>query len=735
MTDDAIGSIATAARSPVGSSVRVVGVVVAVRQLGELSFIVVRDAFSEIQAVVSGEVQKVLKNEPCPFYATVSGVLRRRPPKDARPNCINGTVEIEADAMHIYRHRGGRLLENSLNISLRFTAFLQSRGFLDLNTLAKLFAPSYSDLISEGELGLVKHLTYVLGPCRWYLVTDEQLYFGLSPGFIVDLKGWLAAGEPHTESAARELLEQASWHEQHVDALADYAPIAYAAIAIGSIGDNAGLIGSCAYWRSRHSIAHLSDVLVAVAADRPKVDDVAVQTMEESLARGQALLLAMSGSAGAGDPSIALRDFPEFDLQAQHMEQLLVLFPSLEKRLAHSDRQEQFQILWSILGHDHVKAIFSSPAAVELLSACVRAGLFSDYNVLRCLDPAALKSICALTHDFSRRESVEVIDKLFASVPNLSASACYLMEKFDRSGLDWERCAAVAKRGLISELALTAAALDLASAEDIASWRGALAARLRRLFVNEPVDEDSCRSALTALTGRFPWVERVVEECRDADLIFDLVNLTFGSGLVAYQEAAQMYSEADDCSHHWALAGIDFGGERWNGGEGRFDLTHLWLYPSKNRPAILAKSCSGICSARDARLFHRRDHFQFTLVDPAGPYAAGTVQMYSHQDEEGREIWVVRGLNPSERVAVETVGFTIEVLDTLASLARHNGVSALVCSDGAGLFNADSARVPIRAVICRLAATAKRISFKEPLHVFDYHDRPISVEFGWQVWP
>jgi hypothetical protein len=735
MTNRAIGTIATAGVAPVGSSVRVVGAVVAVRQLGKVSFLVIRDAFSEIQVVLSGELQKVLKNEPPPFYAIVWGVLKRRPAADVRSDWVNGSVEVEAEALHIHRH-GGRSLGHPLDEVLRLTTFLQLRGFLDVNTLAKAFAPSYSDLMSSmEELGPAKHLTYLLGPCRWYLLTNEYLYFGLSPGFIADLKGWLDVGEQPAEATVREILNRASWHEEYADASAPHAPIAYGAVAICFNRDSVARIRGSGYWRSRHSIAHLSDGLVATAADRPKLDDAAVRTLEEGLSRGEALLQAISGSAGRRSTAIIHRDFTEFDLQARHTEEMLALFPSLERRLAHSDGEQQFEILWSFLGHDHVKAVFSSPEAIDLLSACIRAGMFSDYNVLRCLDPGTLKSICTLTRDFSRRESVELIDKMFSSVPSVSASACYLMEELDMYGLDWGRCAAVAKRGIVSRLAFAAAALDLASAEDIASWRSDLAARLKHLFANDPVDETSCWSALRALTEQFLWVERVLGECRGGDPIFDLVHLTFGSGLVAYNEAARMYSEASDCSEHWGLAGIDFGGERWNRAERRFELTKFWLYPSKNRPAILAKSCSGICSARNVHLFNRRDHFQFTLVEPAGLFAAGTVQMYSHRDEEGRDIWVVRGLNPSEKVAVEPIGFTIEVLDTLASLARHSGVSALVCADGAGLFNADSARVSIRAVLRRSAATAKRISFKEPLHIFDYHNRPISIEFGWQVWP
>lgn len=736
MTNGAIGTIATAAESPVGSSVRIVGVVVAVRHVGRLSFILVRDAFSQIQAVCSGEFQKVLKDEPCPFYASVMGVLRQRPSKDARPGAINGLLEIEADSIHIAAQWGRPLHSDSLDHSLRYAVFLQSLGFLDVHTLAKTVAPSYLDLISRDGLNPAKYLAYSLGPCRWYLLTVECLYFGLIPGYIVDLKDWLAVGETCEGGIAREILNRASWYEEHAEAGSCYAPIAYGAVSIRSGGENSELVESSAYWRSRHSIMHLSDALLDLATTSPKINDVAIHSMEEGLARSQALLQAMSGSAGRGQRSIVLRDFPpEFDLQTEHMEEMLALFPSLEKRLAHSDREEQFEILWSILGHDHVKAMFSSPDSLDLLSACVRNGLFSDYNVLRSLDKVALKSIGSLTYSFSQRKSMEVIAKLFRSVPNLSASACYLMEKIQRSGLDWEPCVAIAKRGVISELAFGAAARDFASADEIGSWRSVLASKLRYVFTNDPVNEASCLSDLMALADQFSWVERIVEECKDADVIFDLVNLTFGTGLVAYEEAARIYSQAEDCSHHWTLAGINFGGARWNGEEGRYDLTHLDLYPAKNRASILAKSCSGICSARNMRLFHRSDHFQFTLVERSGPFAAGTVQMYTHRDEKEREIWVVRGLNPSERVVVEPISFTIEVLDTVAALARHNDVGILVFADGAGLFHADSGRDVLRTVLRRLAVSAKRISFKEPLHIFDYHERPISIESGWQVWP
>src|SRR5213075_1600411 len=120
------------------------------------------------------------------------------------------------------------------------------------------------------------------GPCRWYLLTNEYLYFGLSPGFIADLKGLLASGEQPAGATARTL-DRAFWHEEYADASVAHPPIAYGAIAIRANGDNVGRIENSGYWRSRHSIAHLSDGLMATAADFPRLDDAAVQTMKEGL--------------------------------------------------------------------------------------------------------------------------------------------------------------------------------------------------------------------------------------------------------------------------------------------------------------------------------------------------------------------------------------------------------------------------------------------------------------------
>jgi hypothetical protein len=707
------------------------------RRLGGLTFILIRDSFSDIQAVASGKLGEALKSERCPFYVTISGVLRERPQRDARPDSINGLVEIGVEALHVHPHAGLHMPDATAANALKLVSFLQSRGFFDVRSLAAGLAPSFVDLVA-GEpaeaADAARHLAQMLGPCRWHLLTRGRLVFGLAPGFVTDLQECLGADQLPLGAAGREIIEGACWHQERLDSM-DRPPMAYGEIPLGLPAREAGSPAATSYWRNRYKVAHLSDATLVGATVLPKFDDVAVRSLVESVERSQVVMASMAGARSAGDIAPILRDFPEFDLHAEHIEGMLSLFPSLEKRLVHLERERQFELLWSILGHDHVRAIFASPEAVERLSSGVRAGLFADFNVMRHLDRTALASIAALSHDFTSGEAIEIIGRLFAIMPASAASACFLMGKVDQAGLQWQRCMAVAEHGHTSELPFFAAALGAVSPAEIKSWRDALTSQLERIFTNDPVDEAACRAALLTLGARHPWISIAFAACPDLDVVFEAINLVYGSGLVPYEEAARMYREAADCSRHWMEAGIVFGGNRWQGAEGRYRLVGLDMYPSKNRAAILAKSCSGICSARNTELFHRPDHFQFTLVESAGHAAAGSVQLYTHLDESGRPIWVLRGLNPSERIVVEPVGFTIEVLDTLASMARHNGVVALVCGDGCGLFNADSARLPIRAVMRRLATQTKRVDFDRPLHLFDHHDRSISIDFGWQVWP
>ena len=727
--------IAAAATSPPGSVVKITGVAIAVRRLGRLNFILVKDSFSEIQAMIPAAVAEANPIDHCPCYVSLSGVLRERPGRDARPEAVNGLVEIEVEALQVHGSMGQRPLGVTSGNVWRLVAFLQSKGFLDIRTLVTAHAPSCRDLLDAQGPDPAIHLAYMLGPCRWFLLTASHHYFGISPGSVSDLRGCLGHGDEPADPAVREMIEGASWHQWRRGNSPNPPPLAYGKVALahwnGAFRDSAG----GAYWRGAHEIAHISETLLSIATVPPTFDDVMVRSLVESVERTQAIVRSTLGTGKAGVSVSIPMNFPEFDMHAEHIKRMFSLFPSFERRLAHLEPDRQFELLWSILGHDHVKSIFSSSDAIELLTAGVEAGLFADFNVLRHIDHVALESIRALSRDFDCGETIKKIGNLFASTPGCASSACQLMEAVDRAGLEWERCLPVARNANISVLAFFAVALGLASAQEITLWRDVLASRLKRLFTNDPVDEEACRTALTTCSEDHCWIRPAIEACSDFDLGFDLVHLTYGNGLVMYEEAARMYRRAEDCSRHWAAKGIQFGGERWNAAEGRYELTGLEMYPSKNRAAILAKSCSGICSARNFELFHRPDHFQFTLVDPAGPAAAGSVQLYTHHDAHGRTIWVLRGLNPSERVDLEPVGLSIELLDTLASLARNSGIGSLVCGDGFGLFNADSARLPIRTILRRLAENARQIRFDRPLHLFDYHDRPISIDHGWQVWP
>ncbi len=733
MAADRLSTINVVSEANVGTPVGFVGVITAVRCLGKVTFVVVRDTSSEVQVVVAGDLQKVIADRPPPFYATIQGVLGARPQADVRRDSPNGGVEVQATDLCLHIRGEQPLARPRVDWRFDLADFLQSRGFKEANTLASLYAPSYADLLrSEDALGAAKQLACALGPCQWYLITPKGFYFGSCPSHVSELKVLVQVEEDSTGAGWCDALAETSWFDEHS---AGEAPAAYGTIECASPEAPVHLVNTIGYWRSRYAISHLRDDLVALAARRPKLDDGAVRILQERLDRGQALLTAISGPGKRASIAPILRDLEEFDLHVEHTEVMLALFPSLEKKLARVSGDEQFELLWSILGHDHVKEVFSSPEAVERLTACVAAGMFTDFNVLRTLDPDTLESIHALTQNLEHTASVELISEMFAVAPGASASACYLMRELARSGAQWQRCVSVAQRGVISRLAFTAAAHGVASAEDISSWRAAVAHSSRFLFRNDPVDEAACWASIEASAEKYPWIRGVLDALPREGVVFDLIHLTYGHGLVAYDEASRMYAATSDCSDHWASAGFKFAGDRWNAAEGRFELTGLWLYPSKNRGAILSKSCSGICSARNMGLFHRADHFQFTLVNPSTLVACGSLQMYDLHRTEEQRLWVVRGLNPSEKVEIDPLGFSYEVLDTLASMAHHSEVDTLACADGVGLFSADSSRVSVRAILRRSETGARKVPFAAPLHIFDYHGRPVSIDHGWQIWP
>jgi len=736
MTADSLRTINMVGEATAGTTVEFVGVVTALRALGKVSFLVVRDTWAEVQVVVTGDLLTMIADQSPAFHVRVSGVVGARPAADVRSDSPNGHIEVRAQALRLLGAGPQPARRPAIDQRLQLTSRLQSCGFQSIAGLATLYAPDFLDLLrGDSALGAAQQLAYMLAPNRWYLLTPDHLYFGACPASIAELKTTLHLNEPPSDAHWSKALAEITWSaapQEHNDG---HAPSAFGSIKCGAPSDSGELVDAVPYWRHRHRVANLGNDLVRLAASPPQLDDTEVRKLQERIERGQALLTAMAGSGKRANIAPILRNLEEFDLHVEHTETMLELFPSLEKKLAGSQGDEQFELLWSILGHDHVKEVFSSPEAVTHLTACVGAGMFSDFNLLRSLNPKTLECIHSLTRGLEDEASVQLISEMFGAAPSASASACSLMQELKQAGAEWQRCAPLAQTGVISRLAFHAAATGAASTDEISAWRQELSLSSRFLFKNDPVNDAACRSALESSADQHPWLRRTLHALPQQGLVFDLIHQTFGYGLVAYDEASRMYEATSDCSNHWQMAGFEFSGDRWNEGEGRFELSDLWLYPSKNRAAILSKSCSGICSARNMGLFHRDDHFQFTLVDPKTLAAAGSLQMYALRDAEGKRTWVVRGLNPSEKAEIDALGFAYEVLDSLATMAQNSQVDTLACADGLGLFSADSSRASLRAILRRAATGAAQVNFGSPLHIFNYHDRPISIEHGWQIWP
>jgi hypothetical protein len=712
------------------SEVRVKGVITSTRLLGGICFAVLEDTFGRIQVVFDERIGQPARLESTPYAAEICGVVRRRPPRDSRPTEPNGDLEVLAHAIAVLSKTEELGPESASRRDL--LDYFNEMGFTDIVALARALAPGTLgglDLLAQ-ETGRL--LSSLFAPCRWYLVAKDVLHFGMTPGSTADLQRALSGHRQRRRYAGSSLPEdKASWNPPDAD---DREFCATGSIRLDSL-QNADEPNPVIL-RKKLGVRFLGDALMRGAQLAVRRGDDAQQTCE-SLLRGETILRALlpvSGNAG----SVALaRDFPQFALQGKHIQQMASIFPSLGRQLETQPVEEQFSTLWSLLGHEHVKAIFASEQATETLAHAVSANLFPDHGMLRSLTVSSLAALARLTEGFTDPLAMDTIRTLGLRAPNILSSAVNMMDRLKAQGADWARCEPLALRGVSSELAFAALAGGSARLEGVLFATAAIAGRFAWIFANRPITDTAILSDLARGTRDFPWLARLLRQMEPERAAFDAVHITFGDGLVDYDSSSTLFAGARDCCGHWQEADIGFGGNRWDAEKGRLRLNGFFMYPSKNRAAILAKSCSGICSARDQELFHRVDHFQFTLVEADVPGATGTVQLYTCHDDSGSPVWLVRGLNPSEKSALQScpLEVTLEVLDAVASLAYFNGISAVLIADGAGLFNGDSTRLPVRAVIRGMTPHLRPARLAVPLRMFSFHGNPVEIQEGWHVWP
>jgi hypothetical protein len=161
----------------------------------------------------------------------------------------------------------------------------------------------------------------------------------------------------------------------------------------------------------------------------------------------------------------------------------------------------------------------------------------------------------------------------------------------------------------------------------------------------------------------------------------------------------------------------------------------LQAYVSKNNVSYLAKSTAGICTLNDVELFERPDHFHINLVDGATQVAVGNVQAYVLEDR-GKQVLLIRALNPTESyLSKADVRLVVRAVAEVAiSIAQSSEFDEVCLCESLGIWNADSSREDVRAVLDLVYDHAEEISLESPFKIYNYQGAPKEITTVFKIW-
>jgi len=221
----------------------------------------------------------------------------------------------------------------------------------------------------------------------------------------------------------------------------------------------------------------------------------------------------------------------------------------------------------------------------------------------------------------------------------------------------------------------------------------------------------------------------------DEDLASELVYAVFRPVHMDYRQFSSIFRSIKDHAGDLEALGLRGGGPCWDGAHGCFRFPILDIHPAKTRASFFSKASAGICSATDQALFRRPDHFHLDLVDPAARRVVGNVQLYVITTSTGRAL-LLRGINPSTAfITPGTAGDILSaVLDSAFQLAASSGLDQIWLSEPLGVWNIDSGRPEIRALLQKLRGELPIHRFSHPFPVFTYAGREISINRAFILW-
>jgi hypothetical protein len=470
-------------------------------------------------------------------------------------------------------------------------------------------------------------------------------------------------------------------------------------------------------------------VVVGDGALTEKVGKMEFKEQQEILQR-----IISKTNEGHRVPELAVNSIlTEFEMSENELTKLLQLLPREATDIYQMSPEIQFQYLWSILGNENVRLLLSDESAFQIARNLGQKEILKNLKQTTYLTKSGLNAANMLMDMWPKDKIEKELKNLLSESPGDFST---LVDSLRRIG-------DVVEKEEIKEIL----ASGLVTSEMIKIWRKVVTENRGKeqfwemlksvacsVFTNKPCVLDelvesfivNCPVIIEACGSERETLEEVALEavfyaCRPINM--------------DYVEFRKNWRDLSDLCDHVQRAGLKTEGGFWSGGSGAFRDGDIEFYLSKNKASFFAKASAGICTARDQSLFNREDHFHLNLVDRNTYRFCGNVQIYILDEPAGRVLYL-RGINPSQKILKEKniAGLVNTVFRVVEAIAKTSGISTVLLADPLGLWNADSGRIEVRALLADLYGKMSRVSLSKKLSVFMFKNRELFVDHGYLLY-
>lgn len=451
----------------------------------------------------------------------------------------------------------------------------------------------------------------------------------------------------------------------------------------------------------------------------------------------------------------------KFSMSWDDAQYLLDLIPSLQEHILNLSKEEQFQFFWSILGHPYVQDMLKCQESKNTLEFLCNYKIVTEHRQILYLQRNTLDDIKTIIQSYIDGpllpnmkniknkcfyESVKLLRTVIGSSPNNFSNFVVYFISFLKNGKNFnlkqiqQKITQALENGFTTPSLIDYFINNINDTSSLRSIRYTLNSFADILFTNTPITDEILYEKIYKNLEKhylYPTLDKKM-------LLAELIYYFFNPINMDVRAIYEILTKLKDCSDHFHLSSIKFGGENWDVLSESFQFikenslqqnNRVQVFPSKNIASFFAKASAGICTARDLILFHSTNHFHLNLLNPFEKKIIGNTQIYLIQ-ENNKNMFLLRGLNPSSSfVNLENCSFLVDsILLSAIQIAIHSDIDSVLLCPSLGIWRAESSRIEIIAVLKKLTQNLPLQPLAEPFFLFHFGGQDKMINYAFRVW-